>query len=81
MPIIPVASEEQAEYLSERCGDGSSVWDIGGSLTELQHQLEFGDEKNLSEFQGPLDLESDIGNGIKIRLCNSIFAAKSSLEG
>jgi hypothetical protein len=82
MEIIPVASEEQVEYLAERCEGHNFVWDIGGGLTELKDELKSGarDQRKYYEFEGPLDLKSDLGKGIKIRLCNSIFADKRSLE-
>lgn len=32
------------------------------------------------KFQGPFDLEKDLGGGVKIRLCNRIWADKAILE-
>ena len=79
--IIQVASEEQADYLNECEGD-SVMLDIGGGLTRLKDKLESGaeDQDRYEEFKGPFDLEADLGSEMKIRLCNSVFAANSSLH-
>jgi len=76
--IIPVASEEQADYLRERYEGRNVIWDIGGGLTTLKDELESeaGVPGRDDEFMGPFDLTADIGGGIMLRLCNSIFAAK-----
>jgi len=76
-----VASEEQADYLPERCKGHNHVWDIGGGLTKLLDAgiWSLGQSRHY-EFWGPFDLECDLGNEIKIRLCNSIFAAEGAPE-
>lgn len=78
--IVPVANEEEAKNLSDACDQGTYFFDIGGGLRELKNQLDAGavHEAQQVQFRGPYDLEHDIGHGIKIRLCNSIFAAEYS---
>lgn len=73
-PIIRVASEEEADYLSER-NPSSACYDIVGTL-EDQLNSEDENQSGLVEFQGPKDLEIDIGSGVMIRLCNSLFATE-----
>ncbi|MCJ1251831.1 hypothetical protein MMC30_009069 [Trapelia coarctata] len=70
------------EWAERPEGGNMRVIDIGGSLTHLKAELGTGagDQSRYYEFQGPLDLEADLEGGVKIRLCNSIFAAKDSLE-
>jgi hypothetical protein len=62
---------------------GSNIIDIGGSLTKLKAEMEAGVHytNNHIEFQGPHDLQTDIGHGLKIRLCNSIFATEVASRG
>ena len=86
MEIIPVAECVNEDYIEvdfeEREDTRSRVIDIGGSLTKLRVELECGagDQGRYYKFQGPLDLQKDLGGGVKIRLCNRMFADSASLE-
>lgn len=68
--IVPVASKEEADRLSERDGKGRVVYDIGGSLTKLQGSLKArdGDKRRYYKLAGAGERESELGWGIKIRL-------------
>lgn len=50
-----------------------SVWEVALSKLNAEVESGAGDQGNYHKFQGPHDLKGDIGNGIKISLCNSIF--------
>ena len=80
MKIIPVP-EDAEDYETDDEAD-CQVIDVGGRLTKLKAELESGpgDQGNCDKFQGPHDLKGDLGNGIKIRLCNSILATEVHQE-
>lgn len=84
---VPEGGEDTADAaLAEKRG-GSTVYDVGGFLVkvkliaefegphDLQADLEGGFRKLKAEFEGPHDLQADLSGGIKIRCCNSVFAA------
>jgi hypothetical protein len=79
--IIPVADSEEANYEQADRRNGTII-DMGGSLTKLKAELESGagEQGKYYKFQGPFDLESDLEGGVKIRLCNLLFADKATLE-
>ena len=81
-PIIPLAEDEEEEDF-EMLEGKSCVRDIGGSLTRLKAELEcpIRDQGRYYSFEGPFDLEEDLGHGVKIRLCNKAFADRATPEG
>lgn len=88
MDIIQVAEAEGDDiddlelYCEEWGTRRGKVFDVGGGLTKLKAELECGagNQGRYYKFQGPLDLERDLGSGVKIRLCNRIWADKVILE-
>ena len=95
MDIIPVIKAEGAvakaeggnmdniEADCEEREDGRrKVFDVGGGLTRFKAEVEraAGNQGRYYRFQGPFDLEKDLGDGVKIRLCNRNFADKATLE-
>ncbi|KAL2046921.1 hypothetical protein N7G274_000939 [Stereocaulon virgatum] len=88
MEIIPVAEAEVEDMddieadCEERENRRGRVFDVGGDLMKLKVELECGagNQGRYHKFQGPFDLEKDLGGGVKIRLCNRVFADKVVLE-
>ena len=88
MDIIQVAEAEdrdtddiEANYEEQKTRRGR-VFNVGGGLIKLKAELECGarNQGRYHNFQGPFDLEKDLGGGVKIRLCNRIWADKATLE-
>lgn len=77
--IIPVPDGDCWDYTDEK--ERSRAIDIGGFLTRLKAELESEPEEQEKpcRFQGPHDLESDLGGGVKLRLCNLLFADKATV--
>ncbi len=69
--VIPVGSEEEADYLSEQYGMRNVVYDIGGGLTNLQRSLEAGvaNHGKYRNLGSPYEKECMLRRGIGIRLC------------
>ena len=88
MDIIQVAEAEDGDMddieadCEERKTRKGRVFDVGGGLMKLKAELECGagNQGRYHNFQGPFDLEKDVGGGVKIRLCNRICADKATLE-
>ena len=90
MDIIPVAEAEAEDVdmddteadCEERKTRRGRVFDVGGGLMKLKAELECGagNQGRYHKFRGPFDLEKDLRGGVKIRLCNRIFADKATLE-
>ena len=86
MEIIQVAEaeDEDMDDIEADCEEWETrrgrVFDVGGGLMKLKAELECGIGNQGYKFQGPFDLEKDLGGGVKIRLCNRIWADKAILE-
>jgi len=88
MEIIQVAEaeEEDMDDIEADCEEWDTrrgrVFDVGGGLMKLKAELECnaGNQGRYYKFQGPFDLEKDLGGGVEIRLCNRIWADKAILE-
>lgn len=80
MEIIPVPECEAMDYVEDDCEESENtrgrVIDVGGDLTKLNAEIVGGIEGlgGYCRFRGPFDLETELGGGVKIRLCNRLFA-------